>query len=45
MEEEEEAAFMAEDTTKWDVFRDAHKFERRDQILAKRKKERVTQEL
>lgn len=29
---------MNEDTVNWDVFKDAHKFERRDRIHEKRKK-------
>lgn len=45
LEQEEEDAFLREDTSKWDVFKDAHKFERRDQILEQRKKQRVNQEL
>lgn len=36
---------MAEDPSKWDVFRDSKKFERREQILEKHKKQRVNQEL
>ena len=36
---------MREDTVNWDVFKDAHKFERRDRILEKRKKKAVEEEL
>jgi hypothetical protein len=45
LEQEEEDAFLSEDTSKWDVFKDAHKFEKRDSILEKRKKQRVDKEL
>jgi hypothetical protein len=43
MEEEEE--FMREDETTWDIFKDAHKFRRREEILEKRKKQKVEEEL
>lgn len=36
---------MKEDTVNWDVFKDAHKFERRDRILEKRKKKQIEEEL
>lgn len=45
LEEEEEEEFLKEDPNTWDVFADAHKFERRDKILEKRKKQRVDEEL
>lgn len=35
---------MQEDHTKWDVFKDAFKYERREQILQKRKKRKIDQE-
>lgn len=44
-EEEEEDEFMKEDHTTWDIFKDAHKFARREQILEKRKKKEVEEEL
>ena len=44
-EEEEEDEFMKEDFQSWDIFRDAHKFARREQILEKRKKKEVEEEL
>lgn len=37
-EEEEEEEFMREDESQWDIFKDAHKFARREEILEKRKK-------
>lgn len=37
-EEEEEDEFMREDEANWDVFKDAHKFARREEILERRKK-------
>jgi hypothetical protein len=36
---------MKEDTVNWDVFKDAHKFERRDRIQEKRKKKQIEEEL
>jgi chromosome segregation ATPase len=36
---------MAEDTSQWDVFLDKAKFERREEILAIRKKRKVDEEL
>lgn len=35
---------MAQQNT-WDVFKDAHKFDKRDQILEKRKKKIIKDEL
>ncbi len=37
-EEDEEDDFLKEDTSLWDVFRDAHKFDKKERILEKRKK-------
>jgi hypothetical protein len=45
IEEEEEDEFLKEDTNLWDVFRDAHKFKRREEILEKRKKKEIEEEL
>jgi hypothetical protein len=45
LEEEEEDAFLKQDTSKWDIFKDADKFERRDEILKKRKQREVEEEL
>lgn len=45
IEQEEEDAFMAEDPNTWDVFLDAKKFERREEILQIRKKREIDEEL
>lgn len=45
LELEEEDDFLKEDPNDWDVFKDAHKFEKRDRIIEKRKKARVDEEL
>ena len=44
-EEEEEEEFMREDDSTWDIIHDAHKIARREQILEKRKKAKVEEEL
>ena len=36
---------MREDDTTWDIFKDAHKFARKEEILEKRKKAVVEEEL
>ena len=38
LQDEEDAEFLKQDTGAWDVFRDAKKFEKRDEILERRKK-------
>ena len=43
-EEEDDEHFLKEDPSTWDVFKDRKKFERREQILAKRKKRKIEQE-
>ena len=44
-EQEEEDYFMSQDTSQWDVFADAAKFERREQILEKRRKAKIQAEM
>jgi hypothetical protein len=36
---------MLQDEANWDVFKDGHKFNRREEILEKRKKLKVDEEL
>ena len=36
---------MKEDPNLWDVFKDAHKFKKREEILQKRKKKEIEEEL
>ena len=45
MEEEEDDDFLNESTEAWDVFRDAHKFQKREEILKKRKKQKIEEEM